>query len=126
MFKDNKRYFGTIVVLMAAAAVTVGTLPLASPAAAHNAPRRCGHSAGPGAGWYKVRAHGPVGCEKARRVARRWENKCISGTGCPRHRATHINLEPGYRCRYRQAGYESVRVKCAAENSRIVHFLWGS
>ena len=71
LVKDNKRCFGTIVALMAAATVAAGTLPLAPPAAAHDEPRRCGHSAGPGAGWFKLRAHGPVGCEKARRVARR-------------------------------------------------------
>jgi hypothetical protein len=101
-------------------------VPVASSAFAHDLPRRCGQKRGDGAGWFKVRAHGPVGCLKARRVARRWENKCIFGTDCPRRGAVRIRVEPGYRCRDRQVGFETVRVRCVAEGDRIVHFHWGS
>ena len=96
----------------------------AAPAAAHDAPNRCGAKHGTGAGWWKVRGHN-VRCKKARRVARRWEQKCVAN-GCPRRRATRIHVRPGYRCRYRDAGHESVKVRCTAEGNRVVHFFWGS
>jgi len=98
----------------------------ASPAAGHDAPNRCGRKHAPGAGWWKARGHN-VGCEKTRRVARRWENKCIFEGNCPRRGAVTIHVRPGFRCRDKQAGHESVKVRCTAEGGdRIVHFFWGS
>ena len=112
----------SIVVLTA---LLLSLLP-ATYSGAHNAPNRCGHKRSSGAGWDRVRGHG-VGCDKARRVARRWEQKCIFAGDCPRSGATRIHVRPGYRCRDRDIpGFEGVRVRCLAEENRIVHFRWGS
>ena len=97
-----------------------------SPATAHDAPKRCGQKPGGGAGWYKVRAHG-FGCMKARRLAQRWETKCVANSNCPGE-PDHINsVDPGFKCWHRKAGYESVRVQCHPKSGDgQIHFLWGS
>nr|MBA2600309.1 hypothetical protein [Actinomycetota bacterium] len=97
----------------------------AAPAQAHDAPNRCGQKPGFGAGWFKVRGH-DVGCAQARKVARRWENKCVRDGRCDPGGPAIIHVWPTYTCRDDQAGYESVRVKCTARGDRIVHFYWGS
>jgi hypothetical protein len=97
----------------------------AAPAQAHDAPNRCGQKPGAGAGWYKVRGHN-VSCTMARKVARRWENKCTVEANCNPTGPTIIHVWPTYTCRDEQAGFESVRVKCTARGDRIVHFYWGS
>lgn len=111
--------------LAVALAVSLAALLLPmSPASAHDQPRRCGRSAGDGAGWWKLRAHG-VKCRKARKVANRWEDKCIWKGPC--NEPARVNVSPGWRCWWRQAGYETVFVRCEAlEGSAVVHFLWGS
>jgi hypothetical protein len=96
------------------------------PAAAHDAPNRCGHSQGSGAGWWKLRGHG-VECPVARTVARRWEERCATGQPCRPNRPVRVRADgKDFECTYRQYGYESVRVKCVGPGDRIVHFLWGS
>ena len=97
----------------------------AAPVQAHDVPKRCGSKPGFGAGWYKVRGH-DVTCIKARKVAQRWENKCVRDADCNRAGPAIIRVWPTYTCRDDQAGYESVRVKCTARGDRIVHFYWGS
>ena len=98
----------------------------AAPAQAHDAPNRCGQKPGPGAGWYKVRGH-DVSCTKARKVARRWENKSAVEGNCNPTGPTIIHVWPTYTCRHEDAaGLETVRVKCTARGDRIVHFFWGS
>ena len=113
----------TVFVVLALALSTLA-LP-AAPAAAHDQPNRCGSDAGEGAGWWKLRAHG-VGCKKARRVANKWERKCIANGPCDN--PTRINrIEPGWTCRWGDSGYESVFVRCKAhKGDGIVHFYWGS
>ena len=98
---------------------------VASDVIAHDAPNSCGSQSQTGAGWYDAYGHN-VGCERTRRVARRWERKCITSEGCPANDSTYIGVPPGFRCRHERAGYESVRVRCVARGNRIVHFLWGS
>jgi hypothetical protein len=93
-------------------------------ASAHKAGNSCGHQNADGAGWYEAYGHN-VGCKKTREVARRWSDKC-SRKGCREGETVRIYVAPGFTCRHRQHGYESVRVKCTAEGDRIVHFLWGS
>lgn len=97
----------------------------AAPALAHDAPNYCGSQTQMGAGWYDVYGH-RVGCERARRIARKWEYKCINNQPCREGEIVRINEWPGFRCRYRDAGYEVVRVRCVARGDRIVHFYWGS
>lgn len=122
----NRAPRSSIVVLALAMSISVlALLFTAVPASAHDAPNRCGGKAGEGAGWFKVRGHN-VGCEKARRVARRWEDKCVEQSGCPRRRPAEINVDPGFSCGYEDAGLETVRVRCTAPGDRIVHFYWGS
>ena len=105
-------------------AMFVAGVLVVGPASAHKAPNSCGHQAKEGAGWYEAYGHN-VGCRKTREVARRWSDKC-SRTACREGEAVRIYVHPGYTCRYRDYGYESVRVKCTAEGDRVVHFLWGS
>ena len=103
----------------------VGVLLIPAPSAtAHKAPNSCGHQNADGAGWYEAYGH-DVGCTKTREVARAWSKKCSRRT-CREGEAVKVYVWPGYTCRHRQHGYESVRVKCTAEGDRIVHFLWGS
>ena len=108
-----------------AIALTSMAAPVA-PATAHDAPNRCGSKPGAGAGWFKVRGHG-VGCFKARKLAQRWEDKCVANARCPGE-PDHINsVDPGWKCWHRKSGYESVRVKCLPKSGDgIVHFHWGS
>jgi len=116
-----------VIALLIFPLVTVGFLgsPLASNVSAHNAPTRCGHKKGPGFGWDRLHGHN-VGCFKARRVARRWERKCIVRGMCPR-RVVKIRVKPGYTCRRRRIpNFEGVRVRCTADGRRVVHFRWGS
>jgi hypothetical protein len=87
--------------------------------------KKCGSTQGSGAGWYKVRAHN-VGCRVARRVARRWEAKCVWGDGCPNEDAKVRAGGFVFRCDTSDAGYESVKVRCTARGARVVRFYWGS
>ena len=113
-----------LVLVTALTGLFTAFLPLT--AVAHDAPNRCGHKRGVGAGWDRLRGHG-VACDKARRIARRWERKCIHRGPCPKRRAVKIWVKPGFRCRYGNiAGFEGVRVRCIAAGIRIVHFRWGS
>jgi hypothetical protein len=107
-----------------ALAVLASLTVMVDAAPAHNAPNRCGHQRQEGAGWFRAFGH-DVTCKKARAVARRWAKKC-SLEFCRENQAVQIHVWPGYSCRYRDHGYETVRVKCTAEGDRIVHFLWGS
>ncbi len=76
-----------------------------SEADAHNAPKRCGSKPGLGFGWAKVRAHGPVWCRKARKVARRWERKIINGDwGASSYRASGQATRAARRRRRRNFG----------------------
>jgi hypothetical protein len=97
------------------------------PAAAHDAPNRCGDSRGSGAGWWKLRGHA-TSCPVARTVARRWEERCAGGSQpCRENRPVTIRAnDMNFECTYRQYGYESVRVRCVGPGTRVVHFLWGS
>jgi hypothetical protein len=75
----------------------VMSLWLAAPAAtAHDAPNYCGS-----------------------------QRKC-SNQVCKEGESVRINEWPGFTCRYRQTGYEVVRVRCTARGDRVVHFKWGS
>lgn len=108
-------------------------LTAAAPAFAHNAPKRCHRPQGKYANAGNLKAHGPVGCKKARRIARRWGEKCYYTTrdaGCfpgP----TRIRVRPGYKCRQEYVpccdgqGTKSL-VRCTARGGRIVHFRWSS
>ena len=77
----------------------------------------CGSQHHLGAGWYNVRSHN-VGCQKARRVARKWWNN-----GGPRHVWV---AGWRYRCRSKQTAYEGGRTRCTAHGWRVVKFQWGS
>jgi hypothetical protein len=94
---------------------------LTSAALAHDALKRCGRKPGLGYGWAKVRAHGPVSCRTARKVARRWERKLLNGD---RGRINLPGIWPGYTCRKEKRASELWHVKCTAKK-RIVHFQWG-
>lgn len=95
------------------------------PVSAHKAPNSCGDKVGTGAGWFDSYGHN-VGCKKTRRVARRWERRCVINGSCREGRRVRIHVAPGFRCRYKDAGYEVVRVRCTAAGDRVVHFRWGS
>ena len=96
-------------------------------ATAHDAPLRCGSKKGAGAGWFKLRSHHGIGCPKARALAQRWEDKCVWRNNCPGDPDRIKKIKPGFKCRNEQAGYETVRVRCAADKGPgVVHFLWGS
>lgn len=110
--------------ILVAIALVTGLL-LAVPAASHDAPNSCGSQNEMGAGWYNSYGHG-VGCERTRRIARKWERKCVHGGGCPRDRAAYIDEWPGFRCRQRRLGTELFKVRCRAEGDRVVHFEYGS
>ena len=102
------------------------TLPVVS-VSAHNEKLRCGSKEGPGAGWFRLRSHYGIGCNKARDVAQRWEDKCVYNQNCPGEPDKINGIEPGFRCTHRKAGYETVRVRCTAnEGPAVLHFLWGS
>jgi hypothetical protein len=107
------------------AAVVLSSMTIV-PADAHDAPNRCGHKRAPGAGWYKLRGHN-TNCTKARRVARRWERKCIYDT-CPRTRPVKIRAGQTFVCRYKPIPNSDfgVRVRCWAVGKRIVHFRWAA
>ena len=93
-------------------------LLLWAPAAAEGARSRpCGDVAREGAGVYRVQATN-ASCPAARRVARAWERRCVS------QRSARCRVA-GYSCRYRDAGYEMVRVRCA-RGRRVVRFERGS
>jgi hypothetical protein len=116
-----KRYAPMLVAgVLVLSTVTAGT------STAHNAPNRCGHKRAPGAGWYRLRGHN-TGCRKARRVARRWERRCITER-CPRRRPVEIRVKQTFHCRYRSIPDSDfgVRVRCWATGGRVVHFLWGA
>lgn len=116
----------TFLLSLAIACLSVTVLP-ALPAAAHDAPRRCRSKEGVGAGWFKLRGHQGIRCPKARKLAQRWENKCVWNQDCPGD-IDHIkNIKPGFKCRQKQVAYETVRVRCTATTgSGVVHFRWGS
>src|SRR5688500_9595523 len=114
----------TIVLALCLAATSV--VLVSAPVGAHDAPNRCGRKHGDGAGWWKNRGH-DIGCRKARLVAQRWENKCIWKDDCPGEPDKVGSVEPGFRCWNWDHGYESVKVRCRAnEGPAIVHFYWGS
>jgi hypothetical protein len=115
-----------IIVIGLAVAVASLAVPVV-PAVAHNAPKKCGAKEGDGAGWWKVRAHSGVRCRKARTLAQAWEDKCVARNNCPGEPDKIFKVSPGWKCWTKQHGYESVRVRCLAnEGPGIVHFLWGS
>ena len=102
----------------AALTLIVLLLLLWAPAAAEAARSRpCGDLVREGAGVYRVQATN-ASCPTARRVARAWERRCVSA------RSARCRVA-GYSCRYRDAGYEVVRVRCARGPS-VVRFEWGS
>ena len=114
-------------ILVVALVMSVSSLAASAPVNAHNERLKCRSEGGAGAGWFKVRAHAGIGCHKARRLAERWENKCVWDQSCPGEPDQIKGIDPGFRCRDRQAGYETVRVRCTANGQQgIVHFLWGS
>lgn len=109
-----------LVVLIVAAM----SLAAAMPAAAHDAPRRCGHRGEPGAGWWRLRAHDDITCVTGRRVAERWHNRVGGG----RVNAERFRVqEQRWGCENAQYGFESVSVRCVRRaDGSVVHFLWGS
>jgi hypothetical protein len=97
-------------------AIALSALPVL-PAEAGTHWRHCGSQHHIGAGWYHVRSH-RVSCEDARTVARRWWNHAG-----PRH----VTVDGvTYRCRDKQTGYETSRVRCRAPSRRRVRFEAGS
>lgn len=81
--------------------------------------RQCGNQPRPGAGWYRVRAHG-VYCRKARAVAKRY-------TYSLGHNPSPSPL--GFSCRHRRIGYEVSRAACRrVSGGRVqkVRFLFGA
>jgi len=111
--------------VIASLAVAAGML-LPTPATAHKAPKYCGHKKQMGAGWYKLYGH-ETSCYVAKKVARRWENKCVWRNGCGRDGSTRIDVGSGFDCKVvKKVGIESVKVRCVASRGRIVHFFWGS
>jgi hypothetical protein len=117
------RFRSALVASLAIALVSTLWLP-APVATAHDAPNYCGSQRRSGAGWFDAYGHG-VGCDRTKRIARKWQRKC-SEQVCEEEEAVRINEWPGFTCRYRQTGYEVVRVLCAARGDRVVHFKWGS
>jgi hypothetical protein len=112
-------------VVSALIAALVASLWVVAPTAtAHDAPNYCGSQRRSGAGWFHAYGHG-VGCERTKRIARKWQRKCMQQV-CEEGEPVRINEWPGFTCRYRQTGYETVRVRCTARGDRIVHFKWGS
>ena len=110
-----------VAVVLVLSTLTAGT------STAHNAPNRCGHKRAAGAGWYRLRGHN-TGCKKARRVARRWERRCVLRGRCPRRRPVEIQAKQTFHCRYRNIPDSDfgVRVRCRAIGKRVVHFLWAA
>jgi hypothetical protein len=109
-------------ILLVSGLLTAGAVPVT----AHDAPNRCGRKQGDGAGWWQNRGH-YVGCEKARKLAQRWEDKCVWNDNCPGEPDKIHSIDPGWKCTHKDAGYESVRVRCTAnQGPAVVHFLWGS
>jgi hypothetical protein len=119
----STRIFRQSLILLITSVFLLSTVVI--PATAHEAPNSCGDQRKAGAGWFDVFGHN-VGCKRARKVARKWENKCAKDSRCRGRERDHIDVWPGYSCRHKQSGYETVRVRCRAEGDRIVHFQWGS
>ncbi len=109
-------------ILLMALVMLVLTAVYPVPASAHNEPLRCGHRNELGVGWWKVRAHGGAGCRTARRVAEKWHDRVLNGKPVDQFRVNQRK----WRCRDKQAGYESVKVRCRTGESKVVHFYWGS
>lgn len=113
-------------ILAVAACLGVLSVLIPAQAGAHQAAKYCGHQQQMGAGWYNLYGHG-VPCWKAKKVAKRWQNKCVWGPGCGEDGSTRINVRPGFRCKIVQkVGTESVKVRCTAGQERVVHFHWGA
>ncbi len=116
----------SIVLLVSLAGLALPILP----ASAHQAPKRC---YSPNRIRYgnvqKLRAHGPVGCNKARRIGSRWDEKCFWGGGrCDEGQPEPIRVRPGYTCIHRivqkpQNENPHAFVKCRAKGDRVVHFI---
>jgi hypothetical protein len=78
----------------------------------------CGHGVVEGAGSYNIRAKW-LPCSQARWVANRWSELTLAGDSARR--------VGRFSCSYRDAGYESVAVRCTRNHGRkAVRFLWGS
>lgn len=107
--------------MVAALVFASGLMDSSSLVVAHNSPKRCGHRAELGAGWFKLRAHRGTRCPKARVLAEKWHDRALSGGGFARR------IKAGgrsWRCRTRQLHPEVWKVLCASK-TRIVHFQWG-
>lgn len=112
-------------VLMAiGVAPSAAATPTIEPGSGHRATasaywRKCGSQPRPGAGWYRVRAHG-LYCRKARAVAKRY----VYGL------AYNPSPSPlGFSCRHRRIGYELSRAACRRViGGRVqkVRFLFGA
>ncbi len=100
----------------------VGAVLVPVTAQAHKAPKRCRSQSVTFTS--KLRAHGPVGCKIARRLAQRWVEWCyFSGADCSQHagRKRFFGVERGFRCVHRAVPYYYWRVRCKGSGG-IVHF----
>jgi hypothetical protein len=124
--RDRGRTVKRFMALLLSCALVLSLVVVAT-AQAHDAPNRCGHKRAPGAGWYKLRGHN-TNCKKARRVARRWERRCVYDGQCPRRRPVTIRATQAFRCRYKTIPNSDfgVRVRCLAVGERVVHFRWAA
>ena len=111
-----KKYLNAI--LLASVMTIASTASL--PAAAHDAPNRCGHRQALGAGWDQLRGHG-VNCLTARGVAERWHDRTMNGQS-----TREITVaDRTWRCSRDRLGSELWRVKCTS-NGDIVHTSVGA
>lgn len=63
-----------------------------------------------------------VSCDKARWVARRFDEKVMEEGAWPGEAPMPVGH---FRCRSHQTGYETYRIRCRRDPGEVVRFAWG-